>query len=232
MRHRWLAGVLVLAVACTSKSGSTPSSTSTTTGPTSIPPPAVVPDVVGTDESGANQDVSAAGFQPVVESTPAPEASGKVIAQSPDPGTELAPGSSVDLVVSQGWPTVPDFNPFTGIRLAREKRLLRDQGLRVGEVVSRYHWIYSLYSPNKVFSSRPSGSTKVRPGRVVTLIVAKPYACTPGYSPCLPPGAHGFQDYDCAGGEGNGPLWVYTTERITGSDIYELDRDYDGWGCE
>jgi len=29
-------------------------------------------------------------------------------------------------------------------------------------------------------------------------------SCTPGYSPCLPPA----EDYDCAGGSGNGPKYT------------------------
>lgn len=51
--------------------------------------------------------------------------------------------------------------------------------------------------------------------------------CTPGYDPCLPPAS----DYDCAGGSGNGPAYTGTV-RVTGPDIYGLDRDGDGIGCE
>lgn len=51
--------------------------------------------------------------------------------------------------------------------------------------------------------------------------------CTPGYSPCLPPAS----DYDCAGGSGNGPAYTGRVE-VTGPDIYGLDRDNDGIGCE
>jgi len=51
--------------------------------------------------------------------------------------------------------------------------------------------------------------------------------CTPGYSPCLPPAS----DYDCAGGSGNGPAYTGPV-RVTGVDIYGLDADGDGYGCE
>ena len=51
--------------------------------------------------------------------------------------------------------------------------------------------------------------------------------CSPHYSGCVPIAS----DVDCAGGSGNGP--AYTGEvRVIGSDIYGLDRDGDGWGCE
>ena len=53
-----------------------------------------------------------------------------------------------------------------------------------------------------------------------------------GYSPCLPLGP---SDYDCAGGEGNGPAYTEpgVTYQVTGSDPYGLDgSDNDGLGCE
>lgn len=51
--------------------------------------------------------------------------------------------------------------------------------------------------------------------------------CTPGYDPCLPPAS----DYDCAGGSGNGPMYTGLVI-VTGSDVYDLDRDGNGVGCE
>ena len=52
--------------------------------------------------------------------------------------------------------------------------------------------------------------------------------CTPGYSPCIPPGP----DVDCAGGSGNGPRYVTGPIYVTGPDIYGLDRDGNGVGCQ
>lgn len=51
--------------------------------------------------------------------------------------------------------------------------------------------------------------------------------CTPGYSPCLPPAP----DYDCLGGSGDGPAYSGTVV-VTGPDVYGLDRDGDGIGCQ
>jgi hypothetical protein len=39
-------------------------------------------------------------------------------------------------------------------------------------------------------------------------------------------------DVDCAGGSGNGPAYVSGPVKVVGSDIYDLDRDGDGIGCE
>lgn len=52
--------------------------------------------------------------------------------------------------------------------------------------------------------------------------------CHPSYSGCLNPNA---SDYDCAGGSGNGPYYTAKV-RVIGSDVFGLDRDHDGWGCE
>jgi hypothetical protein len=51
--------------------------------------------------------------------------------------------------------------------------------------------------------------------------------CTPGYKPCLPPAS----DYDCIGGSGDGPKYTSRVV-ITGRDIYRLDTDGDGIGCD
>ena len=54
--------------------------------------------------------------------------------------------------------------------------------------------------------------------------------CHPSYTgECLKQGAG---DYDCAGGSGNGPNYVYGTVRVVGWDEFDLDRDNDGYGCE
>ena len=45
---------------------------------------------------------------------------------------------------------------------------------------------------------------------------------------CLDPDA---SDYDCAGGSGNGPYYTGKV-RVVGPDVFGLDRDKDGWGCE
>lgn len=52
--------------------------------------------------------------------------------------------------------------------------------------------------------------------------------CDPNYSGCVPIAS----DVDCAGGSGNGPAYVHGPVRVIGSDIYDLDRDGDGVGCD
>jgi hypothetical protein len=53
--------------------------------------------------------------------------------------------------------------------------------------------------------------------------------CDPNYAGACVPIA---SDVDCAGGSGNGPAYVAGPVRVIGRDIYDLDRDGDGIGCE
>lgn len=52
--------------------------------------------------------------------------------------------------------------------------------------------------------------------------------CHPSYDPCVPIAS----DVDCAGGSGNGPVYIEGPIRVIGPDEYGLDRDGDGIGCE
>jgi hypothetical protein len=38
-------------------------------------------------------------------------------------------------------------------------------------------------------------------------------------------------DVDCEGGSGNGPAYTGTVQ-VVGPDVYGLDNDHDGIGCE
>jgi hypothetical protein len=52
--------------------------------------------------------------------------------------------------------------------------------------------------------------------------------CDPNYTGCVPIAS----DVDCEGGSGNGPAYVAGPVEVIGSDIYRLDADHDGIGCE
>lgn len=66
--------------------------------------------------------------------------------------------------------------------------------------------------------------TPVRP-----VVPAAPSGCDSNYSGACVPIA---SDVDCAGGSGNGPAYVRGPVTVVGSDIYGLDRNGDGVGCE
>jgi hypothetical protein len=54
-------------------------------------------------------------------------------------------------------------------------------------------------------------------------------SCDPNYSGACVPVA---SDVDCAGGSGNGPEYVEGPVTVVGDDIYGLDNNNDGVGCE
>jgi hypothetical protein len=59
--------------------------------------------------------------------------------------------------------------------------------------------------------------------------LAKKKRCHPSYKlACLDPNA---SDYDCIGGSGNGPKYTGLV-KVVGPDVFRLDADHDGWGCE
>ncbi|MHA7209704.1 G5 domain-containing protein [Arthrobacter sp. MDT1-65] len=69
----------------------------------------------------------------------------------------------------------------------------------------------------------------VAPPTPVQAAVPAAGGCDPNYDgDCVPIDS----DVDCASGSGNGPSYVQGPVRIVGSDIYGLDRNGDGFGCE
>lgn len=72
-----------------------------------------------------------------------------------------------------------------------------------------------------------AAAAKVAPAQPV--IPAAPSGCDPNYAGACVPIA---SDVDCAGGRGNGPAYVRGPVTVVGSDIYGLDSNHDGVGCE
>lgn len=59
--------------------------------------------------------------------------------------------------------------------------------------------------------------------------VAAQQGCHASYEGACVPIA---SDVDCAGGSGNGPAYVRGPVQVVGPDVYDLDRDGDGVGCD
>jgi hypothetical protein len=157
---------------------------------------------------------------------------GTVLSQGLRSGKQVALHSAVPLVIAVPLPHVP---VISGRSASTAAALLRSAGFRVRTI----HKTVTSGTEGLVLSQSPMGGQSVRPGALVTIVVAhvvRPVTstppqstnCTPGYSPCLAPA----YDYDCAGGSGDGPKYVYGTVRVTGSDPYGLDADGDGYGCD
>lgn len=87
--------------------GETPRATvaagTTPTGPSGLPvTPGIVPDLRGVTEARAVAAIREAGYEPLVTRVKNNQPAGTVIDQSPAPDVEMAPGSKVQIVVSEG----------------------------------------------------------------------------------------------------------------------------------
>lgn len=71
--------------------------------------------------------------------------------------------------------------------------------------------------------------TKAPVTQVIAVGTKETPRCDPNYSGACVPIA---SDVDCAGGSGDGPAYVKGPVRVIGKDIYGLDHDRDGIGCE
>ena len=72
--------------------------------------------------------------------------------------------------------------------------------------------------------AKPKKSKKPKPASSTTTS-----NCDENYAQACVPIAY---DVDCAGGGGNGPAYFSGTAKVVGDDIYDLDRDGDGWVCD
>jgi hypothetical protein len=94
--------------------------------------------------------------------------------------------------------------PVSGNQCRKRQVGLSLSGLTCQKAGLKYVWIRVV----------PAGSTAT--------------SCDPNYEPCVPIAS----DVDCASGTGNGPAYVRGPVRVIGVDIYGLDRDGNGIGCE
>ena len=176
---------------------------------------------------------------------------------TPTPPTTPSPDPSpIPIPDPPTTTTSPDPEPktevtdLTGMTRTEAKQVLAGLGLKVA---TRYEFTDQAPA-GTVISQSPKAGAEVLPGTTVSLVVAKtpsappppppppstapppppPTApassCDPSYPDvCLDPAV---EDYDCAGGTGNGPKYVEGPIRVRPPDPFDLDREGDGWGCE
>jgi hypothetical protein len=173
---------------------------------------------------------------------------------TPSPGPAVPPddGPGVGSEVPEPTPE-PEPAPATvevpelsGITRAGAKQTLADYGL---QATIRYRST-DQYPAGTVISQSPKAAALVLPDTTVSFVVAKAPpppppppspeppsppttpapSCDPSYPDvCLDPAV---EDYDCAGGSGNGPGYVEGPIRVLPPDRFDLDREGDGVGCE
>ncbi|MGC4772426.1 G5 domain-containing protein [Micromonospora sp. DT44] len=110
--------------------------------------------------------------------------------------------------------------------LAEGKRVVRTKGVDGVRTLT-----YQVTTTDGVQTGKKlvkSTVTKQPVTEVVAVGTKKKSNCDPNYSPCVPIAS----DVDCLPGSGNGPAYVRGTVKVIGEDIYDLDRDNDGYGCD
>jgi beta-lactam-binding protein with PASTA domain/CubicO group peptidase (beta-lactamase class C family) len=145
----------------------TPIAESVVGGPT----PVSVPDVVGQPQADAEAAIVAAGLVvgTVTTSTSDTVPVGSVVSQNPTGGTQVAPGTAVDLVISSGTPTPVSVPDVVGQPQATAESMINAAGLTVGTVTTAPS---DTVPAGDVISQNPVGGTSVPPDTPVDLVVS------------------------------------------------------------
>jgi hypothetical protein len=220
----------VASPAVTEPSADPPTETASA-APIEEPPVVKAPALRGLGLAQAKRELRRSGLVlGAITRQPSAKPAGVVLKQDVPRGTALEPGLPIALVVAAPFPRVP---AVVGRSRAAAIRTLRSAGFEVQATTETR----TSGTSGVVLSQTPAGATRVKPGSVVQVVISKVVPafgggssgnCTPGYSPCLAPAS----DYDCAGGSGDGPEYVHGVVEVNGADIYDLDRDGDGFGCD
>ncbi len=130
----------------------------------------IVPNVVGQTQAAAEAAIVAADLAvgSVTTENSATVAEGDVISQNPAGGSSVAPGSSVDLVVSAGPDDVAVPNVVGQTQAAAEAAIVAAD-LAVGSVTTENS---ATVAAGDVISQNPAGGSSVAPGSSVDLVVS------------------------------------------------------------
>ncbi len=131
------------------------------------PAPVTVPNVVGLTQAAAQTALTKAGLTvgTVTSTNSQTVPIGRVISQSPAPGTNVAGGSPVNLVVSLGI-TVPN---VVGLTQAAAQTTLTNAGLTVGTITTTSH---ASVASGRVISHTPAAGASVGPNTAVALVMS------------------------------------------------------------
>src|SRR4029077_11459062 len=132
--------------------------------------PAAVPNVVNQTQAAATTAITGAGLVDgiVTNASSATVPAGSVISQNPVGGTQVAPGSAVNLVVSTGPPLVAVPNVVNQTQAAATTAIT-GAGLVVGTVTNASS---ATVPAGSVISQTPVGGTQVVAGSAVNFVVS------------------------------------------------------------
>jgi serine/threonine-protein kinase len=133
------------------------------------PSQVVVPPVVGLTSEAARQQLSALGLEISVTEEASDRPTGEVTAQSPDAGTEVDPGSTVEVTVSSG----PDVTEVTVPNVVGQIRSDGVSAIRGADLIATVVEEPTTILPQdgRVIDQSPGGGEKVSPRTTITLTV-------------------------------------------------------------
>lgn len=160
-------------------------------------------------------------------------------APSPDkPATATAPGSSPPPTSGSPSPLIERRTVTETQAIPFERTTVDDPSLPIGTRKVRTPGVpgektltFELTLTNGLETERKRVNETVtrNPVTEVTAIGTAKTSCDPNYSGACVPIA---PDVDCLGGGGDGPAFVAGPVTVIGEDIYGLDGNHDGIGCE
>lgn len=177
--------------------------------------------LIGLSPTGTPSDRPAAAQQP--------PASADAPLVTTAPTTTTAPTPTV--VHTKGTVVEEEAIPF-GVTTVKDSSLPKGTTkVRTRGVPGLKRITYDVTYANGVETGREKVREEVvrKPVTKVVAVGTKQPRCDPNYADACVPIA---SDVDCAGGSGNGPAYVEGPVRVVGEDIYGLDHDNDGIGCE
>jgi serine/threonine-protein kinase len=133
------------------------------------PSQVVVPPVVGLTSEAARQQLSALGLEISVTEEASDRPTGEITAQSPDAGTEVDPGSTVEVTVSSG----PDVTEVTVPNVVGQIRSDGVSAIRGADLIVTVVEEPTTILPQdgRVIDQSPGGGEKVSPRTTITLTV-------------------------------------------------------------
>lgn len=129
-----------------------------------------VPPVVGQMKNAAEQQLSARGLESSSREQASDRPSGEVLSQSPDAGTKVDPGSTVELVVSSGPEPVTDVDVPNVVGLTRSEAVSDLRALGLSPSVQEQPTDIQPQD-GRVIDQNPGGGSTVKEGTRVVVTV-------------------------------------------------------------
>ena len=184
--------------------------------------------VAPSSDSSGQQDLAAEA----VPSVQAEQTSAPTTAAAPTPSQQATPTQSPTPVTQTRTITVTEKVPHKtrtvkDSSLAKGTKKVRTRGVSgVKTLTYEVTVVDGVETTKKLIKSE---ITRQPVTRVVRVGTKETPQCDPNYAGACVPIA---SDVDCLPGSGNGPAYVRGPVRVIGNDIYDLDRDGDGIGCD